>query len=702
MVGVLARPIICRLLLLISALLLFSGHSNAKISSDDSEETEVLLKQLAELKDVNALSISPDKRWALVQERAPNTNNNSYRLRWYLIDLFKEGAVHHDWDGGRPIIAHLDVVPTGFFSNAKPIWSRTSNWFLFLKRDGENVGVWRGSTENIAPKNITNMEGKISNVRLSSDETQILYELRPTAAQLKLELRAEYRNGFLYNSRFIPYLNTLPLSSRPVLAPSPFSTVDAVAPAMWVTEILSGQSQAVSSNDGIVFPVTPAMEAQSFAGSKFIVKGPIAILKKGRAAAWTEALDPDLQGVRAPTTVAAQFKQGDRIICGFGACTGEVTGMWWMDEEKIIFTRKERAPKSVTFIYTWNPKQNDLQMIMKTSDTYVECSPSKFALICFHESPKQPRKLVSINPNDGSVSTILNPNSTFPALNNINVTELSVDIDGDVVTTAMMAWPKDEIGPLVVNSYNCDGFLKGGTGDEYPILPLVARGFSVMCFRIPPETAVLQREKDILEYVKRQSGPGLPGYDLAHKALDRAVKIAETRKLAVTKNRAITGLSHGASTAWYELGQHGYKTAIVSSGTYGHAGNALGGEYTNRLLDGWGMDERFFDEIIDNVENIRAPVLMNVSEHELLTSLDSYKSLQDNNVPVELFLHANEYHVKAKPSHRLAIYERNVDWLRFWLKNEEDTDPRKKDQYQRWHKMKDQQTAEHIRLKSSE
>jgi hypothetical protein len=31
----------------------------------------------------------------------------------------------------------------------------------------------------------------------------------------------------------------------------------------------------------------------------------------------------------------------------------------------------------------------------------------------------------------------------------------------------------------------------------------------------------------------------------------------------------------------------------------------------------------------------------------------------------------------------------NVDWFTFWLKNEEDPDPAKREQYIRWHQFRD-------------
>jgi hypothetical protein len=43
-----------------------------------------------------------------------------------------------------------------------------------------------------------------------------------------------------------------------------------------------------------------------------------------------------------------------------------------------------------------------------------------------------------------------------------------------------------------------------------------------------------------------------------------------------------------------------------------------------------------------------------------------------------------------RPAARYSIYQRNIDWLRFWLQDVVDPAPEKKEQYQRWAVMKEQ------------
>jgi hypothetical protein len=64
--------------------------------------------------------------------------------------------------------------------------------------------------------------------------------------------------------------------------------------------------------------------------------------------------------------------------------------------------------------------------------------------------------------------------------------------------------------------------------------------------------------------------------------------------------------------------------------------------------------------------------------------------LRDAGKPIELYIYPNELHVRNQPRHRLEIYDRNLDWFRYWLKDEQDTDPRKAEQYRRWNQLRDE------------
>src|SRR5713226_787284 len=57
-------------------------------------------------------------------------------------------------------------------------------------------------------------------------------------------------------------------------------------------------------------------------------------------------------------------------------------------------------------------------------------------------------------------------------------------------------------------------------------------------------------------------------------------------------------------------------------------------------------------------------------------------------MPVELVYMPVGTHILEKPRDRMVSQQGDVDWFVFWLKNEEDADPSKADQYVRWRKLR--------------
>ncbi len=89
-----------------------------------------------------------------------------------------------------------------------------------------------------------------------------------------------------------------------------------------------------------------------------------------------------------------------------------------------------------------------------------------------------------------------------------------------------------------------------------------------------------------------------------------------------------------------------------------------------------------------NADRIHVPVLNNDPDSEFLDDLALYTSLRELGKPVELVIYPNELHHVNQPRHRYEIYERNLDWFRFWLKSEESSDSQKKEQYGRWRHLR--------------
>ena len=98
-----------------------------------------------------------------------------------------------------------------------------------------------------------------------------------------------------------------------------------------------------------------------------------------------------------------------------------------------------------------------------------------------------------------------------------------------------------------------------------------------------------------------------------------------------------------------------------------------------------------------SAENITAPLLMNAPDSEYLSGLPQYWEMRDRGKPVEMYVFPHETHVKMEPVHRLVIYNRNLDWYKYWLLDKRDPDPAKRDQYRRWDELRKQLAGEKLR-----
>jgi hypothetical protein len=72
----------------------------------------------------------------------------------------------------------------------------------------------------------------------------------------------------------------------------------------------------------------------------------------------------------------------------------------------------------------------------------------------------------------------------------------------------------------------------------------------------------------------------------------------------------------------------------------------------------------------------------------LLLDWHWYSGLSRLGKPVEMIYMPEGTHILEKPWERMTSQQGNVDWFCFWIKGEEDPDPAKAEQYQRWRELR--------------
>lgn len=145
------------------------------------------------------------------------------------------------------------------------------------------------------------------------------------------------------------------------------------------------------------------------------------------------------------------------------------------------------------------------------------------------------------------------------------------------------------------------------------------------------------------------------------------------------------------------------RRGLIDRGRVGVAGFSRAGYHANLLvmskipfkagvlIDGGGssyLESREWKE--DELKGIAAPVLIEAHGYpELQAFAPMFDGLEKLGRPVDLLVFPDGGHNLHAPAHRVTSLQANVDWFRFWLKDEIDQDPSRADQYARWRALRD-------------
>jgi dipeptidyl aminopeptidase/acylaminoacyl peptidase len=630
---------------------------------------------LIELRDIGfsgqgsgALSVSPGGDRVAFQLRRAVTATNSYCLSIYVLDLRRGKPLVVDSGGEliRDVINPRGVraFPTGIPSTIIPKWSPDGAWIAFLKRAaGGGVQVWRARADGGFSEAVTKSATDVADFEWSVAGRDIIYvtSSAPTADQ------DESLRGYLYDERFLPNASNKPFS------------LSAAAPTYFATDILSKRTRPATASEAELL-------AGDKAGSSLQATAPDGRRAWAQAAAATPAL----------TELWAEGLDRKAVRCP-SSCSN-VSAVWWAaGGTQVFFTARLGWANSETTIYRWTPGDAP-HRILSTADAITDCKPAAIGLVCLQAGSTQPRRIVAVGPSDG-LRALYDPNPNFAALKLGRVERLNwknaygLEAFGDLVLP-----PDHRPGqhhPLIVVQYRTRGFLRGGTGDEYPIHLFAEQGYAVLSFDRPPSirrprggaaSDLNGLRQDV--WADRRS---------VESALQTGIDLVLSKGVVDPTRIGITGLSDGASTVQFSLiNGNRYAAAALSSCCEDPSTLFLaGGLYRrDRLANGWPSstpaDEKLWKPfaLSRNAEAIRTPVLMQLADEEYLIGLETFEAFRALRRPAEMYVFPDEHHIKWQPAHRAEIYRRNIAWFNFWLLGKEDSVFGRPEEYARWRKLR--------------
>ena len=394
-------------------------------------------------------------------------------------------------------------------------------------------------------------------------------------------------------------------------------------------------------------------------------------------------------------SLKAKLGDGTMIRCADPVCSsGHISALLWRPETMDLVATVTDAERRQS-LYRWSTKSNVVTRLASSDGllsggrrSMFPCAISREAAICVAASAASPPRVVRIDLDTGEQRILFDPNAAIRSTYRPEVRYLSWDFAPGRKASAVLMLPTNNPPsklPLYLNYYLCEGFLRGGEGDEWPIPELLSAGFAVACINSVPSPGPQDAVKDdriallaVRELVARLSAEGL-----------------------VDPSRvAMGGLSHGSEIALWIASHSDLLGAVsISSGQIEPmnywAGSVRGGDQPYFYKKVWGLgapDEtpRQWQLVSTalNASRIHSPILFQLPEEEARRIPELMGRLVRNGLPVELYAFPDEDHIKVQPRHRLAVYDRNLDWFRFWLQDYRDPDPAKLAQYRRWDELR--------------
>lgn len=637
----------------------------------------------ADLSGDSPLALSPDRRQiAFVIDRPDPVSNMHCRA---LVSLAVNGrSSPRILDRGGELITVTDavrgfLVPGGFPDTVTPGWSPDGRALLYRKRVDGRTALWRVAADGSGAAPVTQLATDVERWGWSRDRRRVLVVTRPGIPARRREISAAARDGYLYDAAIWPGFGWAPL-----LAASLPEQVLAIDP-------LTGAAPPASADDRIYL---------GEAGRPGVATADEAVAPDG-ARAWAQ---PESADILAPTRLWVADARGRKTACLAEGCLGGIVALWWTEGGRtLVFLRLEGWHKGRMALYRWRPGRTPPRRLALGDWWLIGCRPNGGELVCTGETATRPRRIVAVDLASGRVRTLWDPNPEFAGIRLGPVVRLAYRTDRGLPAYGDLALPPGlppgQRVPLVVTNYLSAGFLRGGTGDDYPIHLLAAHGIAVLSTQRPTSVGVTVPGITTYDQLNAANMKDFADRRSVLSAIQAGIDQAIARGWVDPAKLGITGLSDGSGTVEHAMiTTHRFAAAATSTCCYEQKTvMALGGTAWadwNRHTLGYPPtirdDPEFWrpQAISRSVAAITTPLLIQQADREALFALETFTALREAGKPVELHVFPDEYHYKWQPAHRLAVYTRGVDWFDFWLRDHEDSDPAKAAQYVRWRAMR--------------
>ena len=655
-------------------------------------------RRLVEVADLSGPVVSPDGRQVAFRLERASVERNTYDSVWYVQDMDGNSPPRQVADGGVPL---RDVAGVALPAVAR--WSLDGRSIFYRALLDGKIDIWRVAADGSGAEAVTSDPANVRDFELSDDGETLRYSVAATREEIFRAEQEEYDRG-VHATPVMPVAQGVFRSgySAGRLATQRFTGAGFVrdgilagTPDRWkeIDLVTRERSEVVSTDPAGATGAAPDPEGRDRTPLE-TVRDP----RTGRTVALTHARhgsgpqdESDMELTVLPETPGARA-----IKCRAEACSNAaITSMQWRPgRNEVLFTTSRLEGGWAQSIFRWNIDTGAVLPVVRSRGLVnggrkrsSTCGISAEALACVAAESDRPPRLERIDIDTGHSQPMLAPNTAL-ALDLAKTVSLRFlrwkDAGGMEFTGQLFLGKAPAVAgrPLFVTYYSCSGFLRGGTGDEWPLASFAEAGIAALCINAKPH----------------QPDP-IARYDGGLEAVRSVVDLLASEGVIDPDHVGMGGLSFGSEvTLWVAAETDLLAAASVTSPAvsplYYLISSLQGERFFTGLRDAWGLGapevtpekwKRLSPAF--NRDRIRSPVLFQMPEEEYLYALDYIIPMVREN-QADLYIFPHETHQKFQPRHKAAAYERNLDWFRFWLQDFEDNDLRKMDQYRHWREMR--------------
>ncbi len=505
-------------------------------------------KDLIELTDIDSPSISPDGRFAVFRTYRADVGTNDYVVRWHAIDL-AAGTVRDIGSGGEPI-----YDDPGLIYPAKVVWTDDNKAIITRALVDGAIGLWKADVEGHGMTPLVVSDANVIDFSLTKDGSALDYTVGATRDAIERAETREKDSGILVDS-------TVDLAQsmfRSAWVNGRMASQRLVG-YWWVRDGLlwrsPRQEHQVELQTGEDQPIGLPQTVPPFDLTKVLaLDTPID--------ADGDVASHDWDGKSYSLTV--RLKDRDTIQCADPICKSSsvstISSIPGTNDFLIAFKDRERRQS----LYRWSPKAQQLKFLASAEGLlnggrydYYPCAVSGETALCIESGPASPPRVESLNLKSGERQVLFDPNSRLRAAYHPRVRFFDWSIGGGRSVGGVLMLPSDGAtgrAPLYLNYYTCEGFLRGGTGNEWPVSELLASGYAVLCMNSVP---VYGPQHPILDY------------SIALQATQTAIDRLAGEGIIDRSKVVMGGLSFGSEAAlWIAVHSHLLSALSISSGQF--------------------------------------------------------------------------------------------------------------------------------------